>query len=151
MSKLKYSYDTRDVDAELTRLGKGLDAATVVKLDGRMEQLFRQTQAQVHVITGSLKKSGKRRTYPTPYRWRGTITYGGYSRGVNNPVKYAEYENEREGVRNQPPGTPHRFFTIDARTAFRGVEDAIAEFLAGEGRKAKFKKSKGSRRGKSRW
>ncbi len=152
MSKLKYSYDLRDVDAELSRLGKGLDATTLAKLDGRLEQLFQETQAKVHVITGSLKLSGKRRTYPTAYRWRGTITYGGSSQGPINPVRYAVYENAREGVRRQPPGTLHRFFTLDTRTAFRGVEEAIADFLDGDGRQAKFKKrSKGSRRGKSRW
>src|SRR5690606_38051615 len=64
-------------------------------LDTILHTGFAQTQAAVHVITGSLKSSGKATTNFDGDTWEGEITYGGISMGVNNRVTYAIYEKAR--------------------------------------------------------
>lgn len=52
----------------------------------------------VHVITGSLRASGRTSSDVTGGVWYGEITYGGPSSGYpNDPVDYADYERARGG------------------------------------------------------
>lgn len=65
-----------------------------------LDAAFAETQARVHVITGSLKLSGRHEGgYDASQdEWRGEITYGGAAPGaINNPVDYAWYEQRRDG------------------------------------------------------
>lgn len=113
-AKLKVSFDTDDAKLEFARLNRGLDDLTRKDLAATLERLFQQTQRQVHVLSGALKASGKRRITDNAKHWRGTITYGGSTtvrrmRQRNRPfyVDYAEIENNLEGVR-VPPTRPSR-------------------------------------------
>lgn len=82
---------------EVERIGSSPSFKTI----GRLEQVtasgFAATQAAVHVITGSLKMSGRTETDFDGKQWRATYLYGGPSPGVNNPVDYAIYELARGG------------------------------------------------------
>jgi hypothetical protein len=147
MTKIRTTYDTRDAQVELDRLEKGFDIETRKRMDAHFQILFQETQKRVHVETGSLKASGRRYTRDSRLGFRGTITYGGYSPGKKNPVLYARIENEREGVRKGPPGTPHKFF-YGIEDAFDAIEQDVADWLTNSGknkRRSKFK-TKGSRR-----
>lgn len=71
---------------------------TVFALETVLKTAFLDTQEKVHVITASLKMSGKTSSdFTADDEWTGEITYGGVSAGVNNPVDYALYEMERGG------------------------------------------------------
>lgn len=66
-----------------------------------LRDAFEDTQAMVHIITGSLKASGRTDdSYDeAQHTWQGSITYGGPSMGsINDPVKYAWYEARRGGA-----------------------------------------------------
>lgn len=70
---------------------------------GALEQVTMQgllaTQAAVHIITGSLKASGRTETDFDGWTWEGAIVYGGPSGGApNDPVDYAIYELARGGT-----------------------------------------------------
>jgi len=69
-------------------------------LDAVLELGFAQTQAVVHVETGSLKSSGNSssKSDRLTKRWEGEIQYGGPSTSINNPVDYAIYEKRRDGA-----------------------------------------------------
>lgn len=84
-----------EIERELDRLEKAPDRASLY-LDVVLYKGFAETQAVVHVITGSLKSSGKASTDFDGNTWRGRISYGGVSLGVNNPVTYAIYEKARD-------------------------------------------------------
>lgn len=86
----------RAIERELDRLEKAPTKASKY-LDSVLYTGFAQTQAMVHIQTGSLKSSGKATTEFDGKTWRGEITYGGVSLGVNNPVTYAIYEKARDG------------------------------------------------------
>lgn len=86
----------RSIERELDRLEKAPTKASAY-LDAVLYQGFAQTQALVHIITGSLKASGKATTEFDGDNWKGEISYGGFSLGVNNPVTYAIYEKARDG------------------------------------------------------
>lgn len=86
----------REIEAELDRLEKAPDRAALY-LDVVLYKGFAETQAMVHIVTGSLKSSGKASTEFHRDTWRGKISYGGVSLGVNNPVTYAIYEKARDG------------------------------------------------------
>lgn len=82
------------IEKELARLENAPQAAAKY-LDVVLHGGFAATQAAVHVETGSLKSSGRATTDFDGNTWRGEITYGGISLGVNNPVTYAIYEKAR--------------------------------------------------------
>lgn len=67
---------------------------------------FADTQARAHVITGSLKASGKTSSDFDGEDWKGEISYGGASAGPNNPVDYAIYEMARGGDHDFFAGLP---------------------------------------------
>lgn len=83
------------VEDEIDRLAEGLTTKDLLEFERILAQQFIATQEAVHVITGSLKSSGKMSSSGSKTHWEGTITYGGPSEGIHNPVDYAEYERER--------------------------------------------------------
>lgn len=91
-------------------------------LQGALGRVFMTSQSSVHVLTGSLKLSGRSTGGWSGDDWHGEITYGGPSAGVNNPVEYAFYEWRRGGS--------HDFF--GAAKQMDGVfSDAIVDFFGG--------------------
>lgn len=86
------------IEDELERLIAGPSAADLLAFEGVLTSQFQATQQAVHVITGSLKSSGRVSSSNSQSKWEGTISYGGPSTGVHNPVKYAEYEREKDGL-----------------------------------------------------
>lgn len=74
-----------------------------VKLEALVQTAFAETQAATHIITGSLKASGKTETDMHDDEWVGTIEYGGAlwktpaPGPANDPVDYAIYEMARGG------------------------------------------------------
>lgn len=76
--------------------GPGME--TIAKLEEVMAEAFAESQAIVHVITGSLKGSGRTSFKVEGDQWTGEISYGGPSPGFpHDPVDYAGYEQERGG------------------------------------------------------
>lgn len=94
--------DYSEIDREFDRLDHMPDEKAAKLLGFVLDVGFADTQAAVHVETGSLKSSGKTDTGVTGHNWHGEITYGGPSAGIHNPVDYAIYEKRRRG--------PHDFF-----------------------------------------
>jgi hypothetical protein len=90
------------IERELDRLEKAPDKSKFY-LDRVLNVGFKATQGAVHVITMSLKLSGKKSSEMHGDTWTGHISYGGVSLGINNPVTYAIYEKARDG--------DHDFFT----------------------------------------
>lgn len=76
---------------------------TTVQLEALLRAAFLNTQARTHIITGSLKASGKTDSDFDGDVWTGTITYGGALWKTpapgppNDPVDYAIYEMARGG------------------------------------------------------
>lgn len=93
---IRIDSDYRELERELDRLGKAPQKAKLY-LDAVLASGFKSTQAAVHVITGSLKSSGKSSSEMHGDTWEGEISYGGVSLGINNPVTYAIYEKARDG------------------------------------------------------
>lgn len=90
--------DISDVDDELKRLEDQPSYKTVVALESTLSTQFAGTQQQVHVITHSLKTSGKIESDIGRSIWKGELSYGGVSPGsFHDPVKYAEYEQSKGG------------------------------------------------------
>lgn len=76
----------------------GPGEATQAELDKVLAEAFAETLSMVHVITGSLKGSGRVRMSSEEGQWSGSISYGGASPGFpHDPVNYAEYEFGRGG------------------------------------------------------
>jgi len=99
--------------AELRRLGGPPDFRIIKRLNDVHEAHFNHTQALTHVISGSLRASGKT-SYdwdPITSHWHGELVYAGaLVRGPtpapgltpsqaapNDPVEYALYEMARGG------------------------------------------------------
>jgi len=83
------------IEDEVNRLANGLSLEDIAEFERVLTEQFRATQAAVHVITRSLKSSGKLSSDAGQTYWEGEISYGGPSQGIHNPVDYAEYERER--------------------------------------------------------
>jgi len=82
------------------------------------EVMLPHTQRIVHVITGSLKASGK--TVPAQIIGDTIVVglrYGGFSQGVNNPVDYASDEFARGGS--------HDFLTPAIPETMDRIEDVL--------------------------
>ena len=67
------------------------------KLEKLLSATFAATQAATHIITTSLKQSGKTDSDWDGANWEGHITYGGESTGPISDVDYAIYEMARGG------------------------------------------------------
>lgn len=97
-------------------------------LEKALQDAFMDTQARTHIITGSLKASGKTNSEFDGELWEGEITYGGElwesptPGPPNNPVDYAIFEMARGGE--------HDFFA--GISAYEDdFEDAINEHFPG--------------------
>lgn len=113
----------------LQKWSKGPDFKTIGKLEAVLDSAFAATQAYVHIITGSLKLSGK---VESDYDgatgiWTGEISYGGPSGSVNDPVLYAVYEQHRSGVK---AGTGHDFMT-PVPAHYPLIDKAVVGWLSG--------------------
>lgn len=113
---------TNDIEDEINRLVDGPSVADYMKFESVLASQFQATQRAVHVITRSLKSSGKVASHFTDDRWEGVISYGGLSEGIHNPVDYAEYERERDGDHD---------FLAPARNMGNLYINAMNEFLGG--------------------
>jgi hypothetical protein len=60
-----------------------------------LDATMRATRMAVHVQTGSLRASAAQDSRWVGDAWEGSISYGGPSRGVINPVNYAQIEAAR--------------------------------------------------------
>jgi len=110
------------IEAEVNRLADGPSSADLLAFEIVLEDQFRATQAAVHVITRSLKGSGRSEFKMDNNSWEGEISYGGPTTGINNPVDYAEYEREREGAHD---------FLAPAERLSSGYIRAMQEFFEG--------------------
>lgn len=112
MNVIQVRIDGSEVEHELDRLS-GHPTQGIIALEATLEATFEATQLDVHVITGSLRNSGKSESAYHEGKWEGTITYGGRSPGFpHNPVEYAFYEWRRGGVHDflrAVPGFRGRF------------------------------------------
>lgn len=94
------------IHSDMDEWFKGIDESepgevTWKALDGVLEEGFGQTQELVHVITGSLRGSGRVSHSHTEDSWEGSITYGGPAPGFAHPnVTYAQAEMSRGSVHN---------------------------------------------------
>jgi len=122
MSYVYVEVDISDVEKELDRIIDGPGVADVVEFESVLASQFQITQQIVHIITGSLKGSGKISSVLEENKWEGQITYGGPSVGIHNPVKYAHYEQERDGAHDfmEP------IYSLDGRYG-----DAVEDWLKG--------------------
>ncbi len=112
-----------DIEKEVDRLADGPTLLDIEKFENVLLSQFAATQTAVHVITRSLKNSGKVHSSIGQNHWEGEITYGGPSPGsIHNPVDYAEYERERDGN--------HDFLAPAARMENYYVQ-AMKQFLGG--------------------
>ena len=86
-------------EREFDRLESMPDYKTQVALFGVLREGFVLSNADTHVDTGSLKASEKAKgdVDKATHTWTGTLTWGGPSTGINNPVDYAIYEKARGG------------------------------------------------------
>lgn len=93
-----------DVDDWLDALDAHAGPGTETKqaLNAVLQAGFEETQAIVHVITGSLKASGRTDTSADGNSWEGEIRYGGPAPGYAHPyVFYATEElNRHDYFRN---------------------------------------------------
>lgn len=110
------------VEEEIDRLADGPTLLDIEKFENVLLGQFAATQTAVHVITRSLKSSGKVHSSIGKDKWEGEITYGGPSPGsVHNPVDYAEYERERDGNHDfLAPAAKMENYYVQAMQAFLG-------------------------------
>lgn len=93
---LRIDVDISDGDRELRRLDDAPDLSTVMRLESLLTAQFQATQMAVHIITGSLRESGKIDSELGRAAWNGEIVYGGAAPGsVHDPVRYAQIEQQR--------------------------------------------------------
>lgn len=88
----------QEVLNELDRL-QHPDFEAIAELEQVLSEVFTLTQAEVHVITGSLRGSGSTSSGFDGQTWTGGVSYGGPSPGFPfDPVEYAFYEWRRGGT-----------------------------------------------------
>lgn len=134
--------DISDAERELDRLVDGFDADNIAEFDVVLAEQFTGTQRQVHLVTGSLRASGRMDSTSSRKKWEGEISYGGESGGFpNDPVDYAEYEYKKDGScpggnhdAAYPyvcPGGTHNFLAPAEETDTE-YREPIMQFLRGE-------------------
>jgi len=98
MQVIQVKIDASEVSHELDRLS-GHPTHSLIALEAALEATFEATQLDVHVITGSLRNSGKSESGYHNDQWEGTIQYGGRAPGSPHAqVDYAFYEWRRGGT-----------------------------------------------------
>lgn len=111
MKTVVWEVDMSEVNREIARL-RATPYKAIIALEHTLHETLIATQADVHVITGSLKGSGTSESNYHDDVWTGHIEYGGRAPGfINNPVDYAFYEWRRGGT--------HDFFA--AAEGFHGA------------------------------
>jgi hypothetical protein len=104
--------DISDIEKELDRLLDGPAVEDLIEFESILVSQFQMSQQKVHIQTGSLKNSGRLSSSLTKNKWEGSIIYGGLSAGFpHNPVKYAHYEQERDGSHDFMEGV----YSLDIR------------------------------------
>jgi len=132
--QIRIDVDTSEVDRDLLRVGEGPDMRHRRRFDATLTKQFQDTQLRVHVITGSLKASGRFRSNGRlGGGWEGTIVYGQWPLASapvpgppRNPMHYARYEYEKPTDERYD----HNFFRgiLDGDD---GYVDTILDFLRG--------------------
>jgi len=116
--------DISDVEKELDRIIDGPSIPDVLEFEAVLASQFQITQQIVHIRTGSLKLSGKLKSTIDLNKWQGEITYGGVApAAIHDPVKYAHYEQERDGLHDYM----EPIYTLDSRYG-----DALESWLKGK-------------------
>jgi hypothetical protein len=111
------------IEDEINRLADGPTLIDFEKFENVLVAQYAATQTAVHVQTGSLKLSGQVSSNTNlADRWEGSISYGGESAGIHNPVDYAEFERERDGNHD---------FLQPAKAMDHYYEQAMKAFLGG--------------------
>lgn len=128
--RITFTSNWDDVFKELDRLETLPDGGANERLEKVLLDFLATAKAQTHVITGSLKNSGRAEIDLSQESvWSGEIIFGGPSPGaVHDPVDYAIYEYSRSGSKD---GTPHNFLS-SAYLYNDSFQEAILESLAGE-------------------
>lgn len=91
------SSNWNEIDVEIDRIANMPSLKAQALLNNVLTDAFAFAQGQVHVITGSLKGSGKQESEVDKFEqnWEGTLSWGGPTTGPKNPVDYAIYEKRR--------------------------------------------------------
>jgi len=101
-----YTIDIDEVYNDVDRIGNPGSSLTAA-LDAALNLVFTASQADVDVLTGALKASGRINTATDQNDWKGSVSYGDLSqnapggdgvRDVNVGVNYAFYEWRRGGT-----------------------------------------------------
>lgn len=88
----------KEARGDMQRLSKP-PLKTLAALETLLKEAYTATQAATHIITASLKASGKTSSDFDGATWEASLTYGGAAPGaVNDPVDYAIYERARGGA-----------------------------------------------------
>lgn len=121
-STLRIDVDLQDFYRALSVI-EGPGPETVAALTAALAEAYVETQARVHVVTGSLLRSGRAVTDLSEDSWEGVISYGGPSPGsVHDPVTYAASELSRGGTHDDYFETLHLFYDEFERAMFASVE-----------------------------
>lgn len=118
----------RDLINDLEEGARPPSFKITAKFEAVLGQAFAHTQAQTHIISGSLKASGHTSSDFDGDTWSGTVAYGGplWASPVpgppHDPVDYAIYEKARGGA--------HDFFS-GLEVYEQEFERIINEFFPG--------------------
>ncbi len=124
--------DTSEVDHDLDRILRGPSMACHKAFAGALAAQFQETQARVHVVTGSLKASGDHDVVQgSPHDWEGFIRYGPATERVpvpgpaRNAAEYAIFEQEKSDFHNYmfelEEGFGRELYVDAIRSWMRGV------------------------------
>lgn len=94
---------------DIEQIGDRPRYRVIYGLESTLRAAFQDTQQRVHIITGSLRLSGRSESDFDGVNWMGEIVYGGPSAGPNDPVTYAIYEMARGGDHDFMRGMPNFF------------------------------------------
>lgn len=92
---IKIHSDYSDIDRHLDKVGSAPTTTGKAALETVLGMALIELKRATHVQTGSLVASEKAESDSGGNTWVGTLTAGGPSTGVNNPVDYAIYERAR--------------------------------------------------------
>lgn len=89
--------DYSALDKLFDRIDDMPNAKQKALLDEVLDVSLKSFQEEVHIRTGSLLLSGKTDSNERGKKWIGTLSAGGQSTGIHNPVTYASLEKSRGG------------------------------------------------------
>lgn len=101
--------DWSKIKHELRRLKRVPTLRDKQKLDRVLRRAMMAAQMQTHIDTGSLFTSADDDSALYGNVYIGEFTFGGQSEGINNPVDYAIYEQDRGGGHDFMRGIEQRF------------------------------------------